>query len=287
MIVVVAVSANDVETVRTRLCQLAASAFQVVSMSETRRLLLARVDDEQQGEHLAATLRADGLLAVTRPENTARLVAWTQHTRPITFGTRLGVCFAFSEHDRPDVSQLIEIGFGGWSTQHPSTRLIVEQLLARVTGGEHVLDVGCGSGVLGLCALALGAARVVAVDVREAAVAATKHNALLNGMQAHVEATTDPLAAIDGFFDIVLANIGRAALVELAPQLVARVAPSGWLAASGFSPSQCAVVARYLVPLREVERQTSGEWSTLVLVRNPDSATASAGRGGTRAPRRR
>src|SRR5262249_40672251 len=102
-----------------------------------------------------------------------------------------------------------------------------------------------------------------------------------------VEAMHAPLAAVEGFFDVVLANVGRAALVELAPQLVEHVAPNGWLAASGISPSQCAVVAGYLEPLREGERQTSGEWSTLVLATNPDSATATAERDARRARRRR
>jgi ribosomal protein L11 methylase PrmA len=286
MIVVVPSAATDIEPVRTRLCELAVSASRVVSATDTLRLVLAEVDDAMHAERVAATLRADGIFAVTRPENGARLDAWMRHTVPLTFGTRLGVGFAFSEHDRPAVTRMIEIGPGGWSPHHPSTRLVVEQLLARITGGERVLDVGCGSGVLGLCALALGAARVVAVDVKAAAIDATRCNAVFNAMTPRVEAMHAPLATVDGSFDVVLANVGRAALVELAPQLVERVAPDGWLAASGISPSQCTLVAGYLEPLREVERQTAGEWSTLVLATNPDSATATAERDARRARQR-
>jgi ribosomal protein L11 methylase PrmA len=65
--------------------------------------------------------------------------------------------------------------------------------------------------VLGLCALGLGAARVVAVDLKPGAVEATRSNATLNGMDRRLEATDAPLGEIDGTFDAVLANIGRAA----------------------------------------------------------------------------
>ena len=178
------------------------------------------------------------------------------------------MCFAWSEHDRGDLSRLIELGTGGFgSGQHPSTQLVVEQLLERIKGGERVLDVGCGSGVLGLCALELGASFVVAIDIKAEAIEATRRNAALNGMERRVDATLAPLAEIEDEFDVVVANVGRAALVELAPALVQRALPGGWLAVSGFSPSQCSLVAGFLRPLVELERRTSGEWSALVLTR--------------------
>jgi len=137
-----------------------------------------------------------------------------------------------------------------------------------------VLDVGCGSGVLGLCALRLGASRVVALDIKADAVDATRRNAALNGMERQVEATSAPLEEIDGTFDVVLANIGRAAIVQLAPELVGRLSPDGWLAVSGISSSQCALVAGFLCPLVALECGTSGEWSTLILGRRPQIPVA-------------
>jgi ribosomal protein L11 methylase PrmA len=272
VIVVVATTEDEVAGVRARLGERGMGAVRVVAPSAARRLVLAAVDDEWEAERLASALRADGESAVTRPDGGARLRAWVRDTRPITFGDRLGVCFAWSEHDRADLRGLIELGTGGFgSGGHPSTRLVIEQLVERITGGERVLDVGCGSGVLGLCALGLGASCVVAIDIKADAIEATRRNAALNGMDRRVEATLAPLAEIEGTFDVVAANVGRAALVELAPEFVQRVPPGGWLAASGISPSQGSLVAGFLRPLVERERRTSGEWSSLVLTHREGS----------------
>ena len=217
MIVVVATTDDELAGVRARLGERGVGAVRVVAPSDVRRLVLATVDDEWEAERLASALRSDGQSAVTRPDGGARLEAWKRHTRPITFGERLSVCFAWSEHDRGNLPGLIELGAGGFgSGQHPSTQLVVEQLLERIEGGERVLDVGCGSGVLGLCALRLGASRVVAIDVKAEAIEATRRNAALNGMERPVDATLAPLAEIAGTFDVVVANVGRAAIVELA-----------------------------------------------------------------------
>ena len=266
MVIVVVATDEEVAGVRARLDELGVSVVRVVAPSDARRLVLAAVDDEWQAERLAVALRAEGKLAVTRPDGGPRLDGWMRYTQPVRFGERLSICFAWSEQDRSGLSGLIELGTGGFGNgAHPSTGLLIEQLLGRITGGERVLDLGCGSGVLALCALRLGAARAVAVDIKAEAVEATRRNATLNAMDPRLEATFAPLRDIDGVFDVVVANIGRAAVVELAPELVRHVSPGGWLAVSGISPPQCSLVAGFLRPLVEVARHTSGEWSALVV----------------------
>ena len=86
-------------------------------------------------------------------------------------------------------------------------------------------------------------------------------------MGDRMEATSAPLGGIEGTFDAVVANIARAGVVELAPELVSHVSRDGWLAVGGISPSQCSQVAGFLRPLVEVGRQTAGEWATVVLAR--------------------
>ncbi|MFI5041798.1 MAG: 50S ribosomal protein L11 methyltransferase, partial [Acidimicrobiales bacterium] len=180
-------------------------------------------------------------------------------------------CFTWSEHDRRGRSNVVEFDPGGGfgTGAHPATRLLLEELAARLTGGERVLDVGCGSGVLALCALGLGASSAVGVDIDARGIEATRRNAELNGFEQRLEATLAPLGEIEGAFDVVVANIGRAGLVELAPDLVARVSRGGWLAVSGISPSQCSSVADWLRPLQVLEHRRSDEWSALVLERRP------------------
>jgi ribosomal protein L11 methyltransferase len=267
-VIVVATTDDEIPLVRQRLTVASVDSITLVPAGEARRLVLASVEDDgdRDGERLAAALRREGFIAVARPESGVRLEAWQRETQPITFGRRLTLCFAWSEHDRAGLPNVIELGPGGFgSGHHPTTRLLIEELLARICGDERVLDVGCGSGVLGLAALALGAAEVVAVDVKPEAVAATRRNAALNGMDDRVHATVAPFQEVDGTFDVVLANVGRSAVVELAPQLLRLVRQSGWLAVSGFSPAQCSQVADFLRPLIAGRPRQSGEWAAIVL----------------------
>ena len=267
--IAVATTEDELDGVCHRLRALGVRSMDVVAPGDTRRVVLAAVDDEWSVAGLVVSLRAEGLMAVARPQGGPALQAWLRDTRPITFDRRLSVCHAWSEHDRRDLPGLVELGGGGFGNgRHPTTRHLLEELLKRIAGGERILDVGCGSGILGLCALKLGAAGVVAVDIEPGAVEAARHNAQLNGMSHRMEATLAVLGDIGGTFDAVLANVARAGIVELASELVSHVSPDGWLAVSGISPSQCSQVVDFLRPLAEVERRRSGEWSTLVLTRS-------------------
>jgi len=224
VVIAVATTPASLDGVSARLAELGVRSVDVVAPGDNRRVVLAELHDEWDSERLAALLRSEGAMAVARPDQGPRLEAWFRDTQPIVFHDRVSVCPVWSEHERKDLPGLIELGPGGFgSGRHPTTRLIVDELTTRISGGESVLDVGCGSGILALCALRLGAAGAVAVDISGEAVDATRRNAELNGLGCRLEATLGVEEPNDASFDAVVANIARAGIVGLASELVSWV----------------------------------------------------------------
>lgn len=132
-------------------------------------------------------------------------------------------------------------GHGG----HPSTVLALAELDQCDPAGRSVLDVGCGSGVLAICAAMAGAEPVVAVDVDPDAVAWTRFNAEANGVAP--DASTTPVSDLTGPFDLVLANVLPSVHAALASDLVRLTADGGSLVASGVPEERADEVAvRYL-----------------------------------------
>lgn len=154
------------------------------------------------------------------------------------------------------------------SGSHPSTQLAVELLVPGASAARRVLDVGCGSGVLGITALLRGAGEVEAIDVDPAAVLATNVNAQLNGVAASLTASTTPLLDVGGRFDLVLANIGAGVLRDLATPIGRRVAPSGSVVLSGILDGQVDDVLEAYGGWTERVRASRDGWSALLLGRN-------------------
>jgi ribosomal protein L11 methyltransferase len=244
-----------------------ASAVEERAVAPGRALVYARFADDGSAGRVVADLRSRGWPAVVRPVGGGHLAAWHANTRPVVVDDRLWVCFPWTEVDRPPAGVLVEIdpgpafGAGG----HPSTRLLLVELVRRMHGGESVLDVGCGSGVLSVSAARLGAASVTAVDVDDRAVASTRANATRNDVGATVAASTTPVAEVTGTFDVIVANIGAATLVELAPALEPRLAAGGWLGLSGLSPAQVSVVSAAYPSTRVVATPIDGDWAAVVV----------------------
>jgi ribosomal protein L11 methylase PrmA len=137
--------------------------------------------------------------------------------------------------------------------------------LLDVRSGEHVLDVGCGSGVLAVTACVLGAGSATAIDISPAAPPVAMANAEANGVGAHVDASTTPLPEIDGPFDIVLANVLAPTLIGLATDLQRVLADDGALVVSGVLADRHDHVLAALAPLRAVERRRKEGWIALTL----------------------
>jgi ribosomal protein L11 methyltransferase len=168
----------------------------------------------------------------------AALDAWKPFARAVRAGDRLVVRPPWVPAIPAEgaVEVVIDPGRAFGSGAHASTRLALAALERLVGGGERVLDAGCGSGVLGIAALALGAAEAVGVDHDPAAIAASRANATRNRVRDRFTASGRPLdevAAADGPFDVVVANLLLPDLLALAPALGAALTADGSLAVSG------------------------------------------------------
>lgn len=168
-----------------------------------------------------------------------------------------------------EVPVILDPGMAFGTGLHPTTRGCLELLQHLQPMPERVLDVGCGSGILAIAALRLGAGHAVGLDTDPVAIAATVANAERNGLADRMEATVGTLPAdAPEQFPLVLANLVAAILVQLAPRLAAHLAPGGTLLASGIiEPKADAVVAAMrTVGLEPASRSDDGEWVTLRMV---------------------
>jgi ribosomal protein L11 methyltransferase len=197
---------------------------------------------------------------------------WLKDFRPMRFGQRLWIC---PGGQRPQLDEsatapcLIKLdpGLAFGTGTHPTTALCLEWLDAAQLQGRFVVDYGCGSGVLAIAALKLGAAGALAVDIDPQALLATRDNAERNGVAERLTVAApdpaDPAAA-----DILLANILAAPLLELAPAFAERVAPGGCVVLSGILQSQAAPVAsRYAAWFDMRPATTRDDWALLYGVR--------------------
>ena len=223
--------------------------------------------------HLRAfDLRPMGELAVTTVNDADWATAWREGYEPIRVG-RLTIVPSWLEVP-PDAEVVIRLdpGMAFGTGLHPTTRACLEMLQRLDPLPEAVLDVGCGSGILGLAALRLGAARVVGYDTDPLAVEATRANAAANdlGSRFEVRRGTLPDEAAERF-GLVTANLVATVLVELAPRLAAHCSPGGTLIASGIiEPRRDEVEAGLgAAGFTVAERQTDGDWVTLRLALRP------------------
>ena len=162
----------------------------------------------------------------------------------------------------PRATLRLDPGLAFGTGQHPTTRSCLAWLADAGLEGRSVLDYGCGSGILGLAAALLGAARVVAVDVEPQALGATQANADFNGIALDAVITPEELPAQSNF-DIVLANILANTLIELAPALSGCLRPGGRLVLAGLLEPQIGAVTGAYPGLAFDPPSIDGDWARL------------------------
>ncbi len=282
--VVVRVAEGDAEEASVTLFDLGAlgveqrdRATHGAAVAEGEALLVGSFADHEAARAAVAELPGDWSARVEEVVGDAWRDEWKKHFEPFVLCRRAGTSIVvrppWRSYDAGPEDRVIvlEPGRAFGTGLHETTRLVSDVLAeAPSLAGALVLDVGCGSGVLSLAALALGAAGARAVDVDPDAVAVTRENAERNGWADRVEVDAASLDALTARYPVVVANIEARPLVELAPRIVPRVAPGGLLVLSGIvapevAPAQWPEVRAAYAALRLEATPRRGEWMAAVL----------------------
>jgi len=169
--------------------------------------------------------------------------SWIEHYKPMKFGERLWVYPSGQEQFNANtVSLILDPGLAFGTGTHPTTALCLEWLANHDVTGKTVIDFGCGSGILAVAALLLGAKEAHAIDIDPQALTATLDNAQKNKVESKIK-TYLPADFKAFAADIVLANILATPLIELSDNISALVRPQGQLVLSGILKEQAGIVS--------------------------------------------
>ena len=196
---------------------------------------------------------------------------WLKDFGPMRFGRRLWVCPGGQPAGDPDAVRIeLDPGLAFGTGTHPTTAMCLEWLDGHEPTGKDVVDYGCGSGILAIASLKLGAARVLAMDIDPQALIATRENALRNGIDRGLTVTDDPRLP-DRSTDLLVANILAGPLVELAPRFAEVVRPGGQVVLSGILAGQADTVTAAYRPCFDISlAATRDGWGLLCGRRRAD-----------------
>ncbi|MGR9106873.1 MAG: 50S ribosomal protein L11 methyltransferase [Gammaproteobacteria bacterium] len=205
---------------------------------------------EEIRDNLSKTLSPDTLTDWTSEMLPERVWEreWMDHFQPMRFGDRLWVCPSYRAPPDPSaVNLLLDPGLAFGTGTHPSTALCLEALAALDLQNRQVMDYGCGSGILAIAAILLGARQALAVDIDPQALTATASNAENNRVADRIRCVSPDQVAQETA-DLVIANILAKPLEELAPLLGDYVKPGGKLILAGLLVEQIEMVRRAYEP---------------------------------------
>ena len=230
-----------------------------------------RIESTAHGAAASLSL-GEQLFHVKQLPNRDWRTAWHEHFNLVRISGPRTIIIRpphISHEAKPDevVIDLVPgLAFG--TGQHQSTRLCLQLLSEQINGGEHVLDVGTGSGILAVAAATLGAASVLATDIDPLAVDAARQTARQNQLSDRVEVREASIPAGQQF-DLITANLTADLLQYLAPDLANVLSPQGRMIASGLIDARQVEVAETLgeVGLSLESYRGEDQWRAMVLSR--------------------
>lgn len=195
---------------------------------------------------------------------------WKQYFKPLAVGDRLLICPTWEKTDNPDSRLVLSIdpGMAFGTGGHDTTRMVLEAMQPHLTADSAVLDVGCGSGILSIASLLLGAKTATGVDIDALAVKTAVENGELNGMCAprYTILEGDLVEQISGEYDVVLANIVADAIKLLSPAIPKFLKSNGIYIVSGIIAERGEEVETCLTEcgFTVTERHEHGGWLCFV-----------------------
>lgn len=268
------VASDDADLVASRLFDLGALGLEERDSSTLARpggeaavTLVASFPDEATALAAQQDLGADYPTHIEHVVGDAWRDGWRAYWKPMRVAQRLVVVPSWEKYEPQPNDIVLELDPGqafGTGT-HETTQLLLGEIEGRVTPGVKLLDVGCGSGILSIAALKLGAGHAIALDNDPLAVDATRENAERNGVAERMQASGADVETLHEAFPLVLANIEARVLVPLAAAIAARVAPRGLLLLSGLLATDVDTVRAAYAKFSELARPARGEWRALVL----------------------
>jgi ribosomal protein L11 methyltransferase len=236
--------------------------------------LVAAFPTREEAEQAIAELGTDLAARYEEIVGDAWRDAWKEHYRPFTIartkdGRAVVVRPPWESHEAKSGEHVLELepGRAFGTGLHETTRLVAQALADHASELPDVtlFDVGCGSGVLALIALSLGAARAVAMDIDAESIEVTRENAARNALTDRVDASTTPLESTEIVSPVVVANIEARVLIPMAAELARHVAPGGLLLLSGILVPQKEDVRAAYPGFDLLGAPEMGEWTLLAL----------------------
>ena len=206
---------------------------------------LALIQARMEAAGIAYTVETEGV------EQEDWQNGWRKYYHPMDIGKRLAIVPSWQEYDTDRVKLILDPGLAFGTGGHETTSLCLEALDERVMGGERVLDIGTGSGILAIAALKLGAGSAEGVDIDPVAVRTAGENAALNGIgqDTYTVRIGDVLgdavlrADLGGGWQMVVANIVADVIIGLSPLVRPMLAPGGLFLCSGIIDDRAQEVA--------------------------------------------